>query len=236
MVRALEADFKKVVGISWYLWIFVMIFLLLNVNGWHTYFWISFVPLLLLLAVGTKLEHVITQLAHEVAEKHSAIEGDLVVNPSDEHFWFGRPKVILYLIHFILFQNAFEIAFFFWILTTYGFNSCIMDHVPFILTRLIIGAIVQILCSYSTLPIYAIVTQMGSFFKKEIFDEHVQQGLVGWAQKAKKRKGLKESNGAMAGAGSTNGSSQPSSILQMVRRAAASEEGSSNGGDMRTNQ
>jgi mlo protein len=51
--------------------------------------------------------------------------------------------------------------------------------------------------------------KMGSFFKKEIFDEHVQQGLVGWAQKAKKRKGLKESNGAMAGAGSTNGSSQP---------------------------
>ena len=72
----------------------------------------------LLLAVGTKLEHVITQLAIEVAEKHSSIEGDLVVNPSDEHFWFGRPKIVLYLIHFILFQNAFEIAFFFWILVS----------------------------------------------------------------------------------------------------------------------
>ncbi|KAG8095091.1 hypothetical protein GUJ93_ZPchr0012g20259 [Zizania palustris] len=33
MVRALEADFRKVVGISWYLWIFIVIFLLLNVNG-----------------------------------------------------------------------------------------------------------------------------------------------------------------------------------------------------------
>lgn len=122
----------------------------------------------LLLAVGTKLEHVITQLAQEVAEKHSAVEGDLVVNPSDDHFWFGRPKIVLYLIHFILFQNAFEIAFFFWILvsatkrhrnyrgtktegllqllfslslrqTTYGFNSCIMDHVPFIVPRLVVG-------------------------------------------------------------------------------------------------
>uniref|UniRef100_J3L6K7 MLO-like protein n=2 Tax=Oryza brachyantha TaxID=4533 RepID=J3L6K7_ORYBR len=238
MVRALEADFRKVVGISWYLWIFVMVFLLLNIHGWHTYFWISFVPLLLLLAVGTKLEHVITQLAHEVAEKHSAIEGDLAVNPSDEHFWFGRPKVVLFLIHFILFQNAFEIAFFFWILTSYGINSCIMDHIPFILPRLIIGVIIQLLCSYSTLPLYAIVTQMGTFFKKEIFDEHVQQGLVGWAQKAKKRKGLKEgSSGSTAGA--TNGSShsQPSSLLAMVRRAAATEEeGSSNGGDMRTDQ
>jgi mlo protein len=72
----------------------------------------------LLLAIGTKLEHVIAQLAHEVAEKHTVIEGDLVVQPSDDHFWFRRPKIVLYLIHFILFQNAFEIAFFFWILVS----------------------------------------------------------------------------------------------------------------------
>ncbi|WOK96512.1 hypothetical protein Cni_G05219 [Canna indica] len=195
MIRALEADFKKVVGISWYLWVFVFIFLLLNVNGWHTYFWMSFIPLILLLAVGTKLEHIITQLAHEVAEKHSAIEGELVVNPSDDHFWFHRPRIVLYLIHFILFQNAFEIAFFFWILTTYGFKSCIMGEVRFIVPRLVIGVVIQILCSYSTLPLYAIVTQMGSYFKKAIFDEHVQEGLLGWAQKVKKRKGTKTVNG-----------------------------------------
>ncbi|XP_051227521.1 MLO-like protein 1 isoform X2 [Lolium perenne] len=219
MVRALEADFKKVVGIRWYLWIFVVIFMLLNVNGLHTYFWISFIPLILLLAVGTKLEHVIAQLAHEVAEKHSAIEGDLVVNPSDEHFWCARPRVILYLIHFILFQNAFEIALFFWMLTTYGFNSCIMDHVPLIVPRLVIGVVIQLLCSYSTLPLYAIVTQMGTFFKKEIFDEHIQQGLVGWAQKAKRRtESIKDGAG-----GGTHG---PSSGLEMLRRAAAAIQGS----------
>jgi len=228
MMRALEADFKKVVGISWYLWIFVVVFMLLNVNGWHTYFWISFIPLLLLLAVGTKLEHVITQLAQEVAEKHSAIEGDLVVNPSDDHFWFGRPKIVLYLIHFILFQNAFEIAFFFWILTTYGFNSCIMDHVPFIVPRLVVGAIIQLLCSYSTLPLYAIVTQMGTFFKKEIFDEHVQQSLVGWAQKAKKRKALKNNGNGSIGA-ARSASAHPSARLELMRRAVALEEGSAGG-------
>uniref|UniRef100_A0A0A9HCT9 MLO13 n=1 Tax=Arundo donax TaxID=35708 RepID=A0A0A9HCT9_ARUDO len=45
MMRALEHDFKRVVGISWYLWLFVIFFLLLNINGWHTYFWLSFLPL-----------------------------------------------------------------------------------------------------------------------------------------------------------------------------------------------
>lgn len=215
MIRALEDDFKRVVGISWYLWVFVIIFLLLNVDGWHTYFWIAFIPFILLLAVGTKLEHIITELAHEVAEKHVAIEGDLVVKPSDEHFWFSRPQITLFLIHFILFQNAFEIAYFFWIWVQYGFSSCIMGQVRYIVPRLIIGVIIQVLCSYSTLPLYAIVTQMGSNFKKAIFDEHVQAGILGWRDKVKKKKALKDAvNGSTASGTSTEG---PTTRIQMAR-------------------
>ncbi|KAF3789951.1 MLO-like protein 1 [Nymphaea thermarum] len=160
MVRTLEVDFKKVVGISWSLWIFVVIFLLLNVNGWNMYFWIAFIPLLLLLVVGTKLEHVITQLARDVVNKHTAIEGDLIVQLSDDHFWFHKPRLVLHIIHFILFQNAFEIAFFFWSL-------------------------------------------MGSSFRRAMFHEHVQESLVGWAQKAKKHKEAKL-NTIRLGEGSTS--------------------------------
>jgi hypothetical protein len=61
------------------------------------------------------MEHIITELALEVAQKHTAIEGVLVVTPSDELFWFHRPKLVLLLIHIILFENAFEIALFFWL-------------------------------------------------------------------------------------------------------------------------
>ncbi|XP_052198414.1 MLO-like protein 1 [Diospyros lotus] len=196
MIRALEDDFKKVVGVSWYLWVFVVIFLMLNINGWNTYFWISFIPFILLLALGTKLEHVITQLAHEVAEKHVAIEGELIVQPSDDHFWFHRPQVVLFLIHVILFQNAFDIAYFFWIWVQYGLYSCIMGQVHYTAPRLIIGVAVQLLCSCSTLPLYAIVTQMGSSFKKAAFDEHVQAGLLAWADKVKRRSRLKAANGS----------------------------------------
>ncbi|KAK7277422.1 hypothetical protein RIF29_18574 [Crotalaria pallida] len=226
MIRALEDDFKQVVGISWYLWVFVVIFLLLNVHGWHAYFWIAFIPFILLIAVGTKLEHVITELAHEVAEKHAAIEGELVVRPSDDHFWFHRPQIVLFLIHFILFQNAFEIAIFFWIWVTYGFNSCIMGRVIYIVPRLVIGVFIQVLCSYSTLPLYAIVTQMGTNFKKAIFDEHVQVGLVGWAQKAKKRKGLKPESQHGSGQGSSHAGIQLGSVFP---KRASLPEGNSSG-------
>ncbi|XP_060197494.1 MLO-like protein 1 [Lycium barbarum] len=205
MIRALEDDFRTVVGISWYLWIFVILFLLLNINGWHTYFWIAFIPFILLLAVGTKLEHVIIQLAHEIAEKHVAVEGELIVTPSDNHFWFDRPQIVLFLIHFILFQNAFEIAFFFWILYQYGFYSCIMGKYVFVIPRLVIGVFIQVLCSYSTLPLYALVTQMGSHYKKSMFDDHVQACLLDWAEKVKKKKGHKAARDSFSH--STEGSS-----------------------------
>ncbi|KAK8572161.1 hypothetical protein V6N13_047775 [Hibiscus sabdariffa] len=227
MMRALEADFKKVVGISWYLWAFVVIFLLLNFVGWHTYFWIAFIPFILLLAVGTKLEHIITQLAQEVAEKHIVVEGELVVQPSDNHFWFNRPRLVLRLIHIILFQNSFEMAFFAWIWVQYGFHSCMMGQVRFIIPRLIIGVFVQFVCSYSTLPLYAFVTQMGSSYKKTIFDEHIREGLVGWAKKAKKKKnkgiGFKRSSNES----NQVGSKEESPLVFEMQKVNAKESSSS---------
>ncbi|KAI9177708.1 hypothetical protein LWI28_018346 [Acer negundo] len=169
-----DADFKKVVGISWYLWLFVVIFLLLNLEGWHTYFWLAFLPLILLLLVGAKLEHIITRMAQD-AKSLQQDQADKVLKPSDEYFWFGRPGIVLDLIHFILFQNAFEIAFFVWIWCTYGFRSCIMEKLGFIIPRLVMGVMVQFLCSYSTLPLYALVTQMGSDPEKSVANKLVEE-------------------------------------------------------------
>ncbi|KAG0468977.1 hypothetical protein HPP92_018305 [Vanilla planifolia] len=197
MMRALEDDFRMVVGISWYLWLFVVVFLLLNVKGWHTYFWLSFLPLIFLLAVGTKLEHIITTMAHEVAQKFPTTDQESQgVKPSDHHFWFHRPGIVLYLIHFILFQNAFELAFVIWIWTTYGLTSCIMQKLVFVIPRIIVGLTVQVLCSYSTLPLYAIVTQMGDMFKQAIFAEQMRSVLQIWAEGARKRKRSSASGGS----------------------------------------
>ncbi|KAK4784285.1 hypothetical protein SAY86_018653 [Trapa natans] len=189
MSRAVDADFKKIVGISAFLWMFTIVFLLLNVEGWHTYFWLSFLPLILLLLVGAKLEHIIIRLAQETRTDKTDRES-AEVKPSDDHFWFGKPVIVLHLIHFILFQNSFEIAFFFWIWCTYGFHSCIMEKFGYIIPRLMIGALVQVLCSYSTLPLYALVAQMGSSFNKDgMFEDHMQAGFSNWVNVIRGRGG-----------------------------------------------
>ncbi|KAF8393743.1 hypothetical protein HHK36_019941 [Tetracentron sinense] len=143
----------------------------------------NLVELQLLLLVGAKLEHIITRLAEEVVERKMDNQraqqikpsDKHLIKPSDEHFWFNRPGIVLYLIHFILFQNSFEIAFFFWIWSTYGFDSCIMEKLGYIIPRLIVGVTIQVLCSYSTLPLYAIVSQVSQqetcFHVKPLYTE-----------------------------------------------------------------
>ncbi|XP_074560059.1 MLO-like protein 15 isoform X2 [Curcuma longa] len=77
-------------------------------------------------------------------------------------------------------------------------------------------------CSYNTLPLYVIVTQMGSYFKKAIFYEHVQEGLLGWAHKVKKRKAGKTGNGLTK----TNKSEDESSrLVEMQSQDGQRSEG-----------
>ncbi|KAJ6812747.1 uncharacterized protein M6B38_147175 [Iris pallida] len=109
--RSLEDDFKVVVGISPTLWASAVLFLLLNINGWQTLLWISIMPLIIILAVGTKLQAIITQMALEIKERHSVVQGIPLVQVSDHHFWFGRPHLVLFFIHFTLFQDAFQLIF-----------------------------------------------------------------------------------------------------------------------------
>ncbi|RRT39503.1 hypothetical protein B296_00059086, partial [Ensete ventricosum] len=188
--RSLEEDFKVVVGISPALWFFAVLFLLFNTHGWHSYLWLPFVPLIIILLVGTKLQVIIIRMAQRIMERGDVIKGVPVVHPTDDLFWFRRPRLMLYLIHFVLFQNAFQLAFFAWSWYEFGYPSCFHKHVEEIIIRLSMGLLIQVLCSYVTLPLYALVTQMGSNMKPTIFNERVATALRKWHQTA--RKNLRE--------------------------------------------
>ncbi|KAA3459097.1 MLO-like protein 10 [Gossypium australe] len=122
--RSLEDDFKIVVGVSPVLWASFVVYLLLNVRGWHALFWASLVPVIIILAVGTKLQAILTKMALEITERHAVVQGMPLVQASDQYFWFGRPQLVLHLIHFALFQNAFQITYFLWIWYAFGIKSC----------------------------------------------------------------------------------------------------------------
>ncbi|GLJ39966.1 hypothetical protein SUGI_0817640 [Cryptomeria japonica] len=218
--RSLDDDFKVVVGISPPLWAFAVVFLLLNVSGWYAYFWLSFVPLCIVLLVGTKLQAIITDMAIEIHERHAVVKGTPVVQPSDKRFWFNRPKLVLFLIHFTLFQNAFQLAFFLWIWYEFGLRSCFHSNFTIIMIRVAMGIAVQFLCSYITLPLYALVTQMGSHMRKAIFEDQTANALKKWQQNAKKNR-KKGRRSELSGSGFRSGETTPShgsSPIHMLHR------------------
>ncbi|XP_077231499.1 MLO protein homolog 1-like [Tasmannia lanceolata] len=113
--RSLEDDFKVVVGISIPLWAYAVTILFLNVYKWDTLLWTSLLPLIILILVGMKLELIIMDMARQIQDRSTVVTGVPVVEPSNKLFWFNRPEWILFLIHFTLFQNAFQMAYFLWI-------------------------------------------------------------------------------------------------------------------------
>ncbi|KAL8253487.1 hypothetical protein R6Q59_037180 [Mikania micrantha] len=193
--RSLEDDFKVIVGVSALLWSTAVLYLLANVEGTHAMIWLSLFPVVIILSVGTKLQGIIAQMAIEIQERHAVVQGIPLVQLTDKHFWFQDPTVILYLIQLTLFMNAFEITHFFWIWYEFGLNSCFHEKPLLQFGRVIIGIVVQILCSYSILPLYALITQMGSKMKRSIFDEQTSKALKHWHKNASKRRDSKGRSG-----------------------------------------
>uniref|UniRef100_A0A6N2NK49 MLO-like protein n=1 Tax=Salix viminalis TaxID=40686 RepID=A0A6N2NK49_SALVM len=201
MIRSMEEEFHRIVGVSVPLWGFVVAFMLLNVEGSNLYFWISVVPITvsagsfefkfyqspvfckwnfprqkqkLVLLVGAKLQHVIAILTLETAglTEHSEV-GKL--KPRDDLFWFKKPELFLPLIHFILFQWQF------------GYKSCFIRSHFLVYIRLVLGFAGQFLCSYSTLPLYALVTQMGTKYKAALIPQIIRETLLGLGKAARRK-------------------------------------------------
>ncbi|KAM0034057.1 hypothetical protein Hdeb2414_s0016g00493011 [Helianthus debilis subsp. tardiflorus] len=148
-------------------------------------------------------------MALDITERHPVVQEIPLVQASDNYFWFSKPSLMLHLIHFVLFQvlnetltdlityfiilmslnyftdclcsqNAFQITYFLWIWYEYKINSCFHDNMKLVILKLVIGVGVLILCSYITLPLYVLLSQMGSTIKKSIFDKQTAEAVKKW--------------------------------------------------------
>ncbi|XP_008783729.2 MLO-like protein 3 [Phoenix dactylifera] len=178
--RALDDDFKTVIRISPFMWFLMVIFMLIDIHRWYSYFWLSFLPLVIVLSVGANLHMIVTKMALQLDKQRTVISGAPPVQPNDDLFWFGNPRLILFLLHLSFFQNAFELTFFIWIWYEFGLKSCYHENLGITIARVTIAMVVQFLSSYITLPLYALVSQMGSDFKPSMLEDRTREALRGW--------------------------------------------------------
>ncbi|CAI0434800.1 unnamed protein product [Linum tenue] len=217
--RCMEDDFKVVVGISFPLWIFAILFMLLNVHSKFLSFRLSPLSLYILLVVGTKLELVIMDMAQQIQERSTVVKGAPIVEPDNRYFWFNRPHWILLLLHYTLFQNAFQMAYLLWNWYEFKFNNCFRENKVAILVRVSLAIILQFICSYITFPLYSLVTQMGSNMKQAIFEEQTAKALRKWQKAAQDRKKLRQAGAKGGGGGGsvlTSGETTPSTTASPV--------------------
>ncbi|THU53472.1 hypothetical protein C4D60_Mb10t14780 [Musa balbisiana] len=128
----------------------------------------------ILLVIGTKLEVIITTMCLKSSNQAIVVPGTISVELENSNFWFAQPRLLLHLVQFILFQYNF------------GVRSCFHREVADIILSFGTGVLVQFLCAYVTLPLYALVTQMGSSMKETIFADEVMEGLKSWKKRARK--------------------------------------------------
>ncbi|XP_073041203.1 MLO-like protein 4 isoform X4 [Primulina eburnea] len=185
MLRSMEEEFRDIVGISVPLWIFAISCIILGFHGTNIYFWVSFIPVILILLIGTKLHRIVVKLAVEIMDSSQRTGSFNQFNLRDELFWFGKPRLLLRLIQFVSFQNAFEMATFVWSLWEIRGASCFTGSQIFLIIRLTFGIVSQFWCSFVTFPLYVIVTQMGSKYKKTIVSENVRRSLHGWRKRVR---------------------------------------------------
>ncbi|KAF4373825.1 hypothetical protein F8388_007731 [Cannabis sativa] len=196
---------------------------------------LGFITLILL--IGTKLHRVVVKLAVEIMDRCPYMENHQF-KLRDELFWFKRPKLLLHCIQLISFQNAFEMATFIWSLVRktkpekfcYNFlllweirePSCFMDNRKFIVVRLSFG--------FVTFPLYVIITQMGSRFKKTVITDSVRKSLMGWQRRVKAKHSQSTTPLLVSDAAT---SSSESLMTESIRTgddfATTSTEGSSTG-------
>ncbi|GFY94363.1 seven transmembrane MLO family protein [Actinidia rufa] len=147
-----------------------------------------------LVVIFTLSEHIITRLAEEAAARETGDQAQ-PVKPSDDHFWFGKPRLVLLFdsLHSVpeLIRNRILLLDLEYIRFSFLHHGETELHRPEAYHRhtAVFGSriwvAVQVLCSYSTLPLYALVTQMGSMFKQGFFDESMQQLLDKWRERGR---------------------------------------------------
>ncbi|WZZ85623.1 hypothetical protein YC2023_114202 [Brassica napus] len=184
------------------LWASFVIFLLFNVNGWRTLFWASIPPVLIILAVGTKLQAILATMALEIVETHVVVQGMPLVQGNNTMKTMSSASLFFYFAHY-----------------SFGLKSCFHKDFNLVVIKLFLCLGALILCSYITLPVYALVTQMGSHMKKAAFDEQMAKALKKWHKNIKMKKGKAKKLLSKTLGGSGSFSISPSSSGTTLHRS-----------------
>eukprot|EP00244_Chara_vulgaris_P006811 TRINITY_DN2569_c1_g1_i1.p1 TRINITY_DN2569_c1_g1~~TRINITY_DN2569_c1_g1_i1.p1 ORF type:complete len:488 (-),score=93.69 TRINITY_DN2569_c1_g1_i1:29-1444(-) len=187
MIECMEEDFSNAIGITPWMWALLISLLIFQVKRNGLFLIFGMLGLLFCVVIGTKLVAILLTLSAESSQGTGHfVTGD--PKPTDDLFWFKNPHLLLTFIHFIFFANSLELSAFIFYSWKFGMESCLQDERGLIIFKLVCALSLMVLSSYITLPLYALVSQMGSSYRQQLLPGEVQKAKNSWESGAKSSK------------------------------------------------
>ncbi|GBG85854.1 hypothetical protein CBR_g40665 [Chara braunii] len=163
IMRCMEEDFSELVGVPWPFWVFLCLLLLGDVSSANLFWWCQVVAFVLILIVATKCLAIVRTLSREATKG----TGHFVATdprPTDELFWFKKPRFLLGCIHFVVFVNSLDLAAILFHRWKFYDVHCLdlVFGMNLLGYRIALSVLTLFFSAFVALPIYAIAAQMGS--------------------------------------------------------------------------
>ena len=221
LAKGIQHDFSEMLGIRWWMYLLLVAQVTLEGYGIGQVGAFNWVALFIVLSAGAKLQSICAELALAI-HHHYDKDGDGQIDleelqelqaASDDHltgieprFWFNKPELLLTMIQYGMWQNSQTLSIALYYTLHIGANSCYMQNrsVPMLIIQCIIAVSGLFLNALITVPMYSLVTHMGSHQgKMELLNMHRVQET------------LKDSGGNLAGAMKGMGAAQKKMLARM---------------------
>ncbi|GBG70535.1 hypothetical protein CBR_g6663 [Chara braunii] len=187
MIGCMEDDFANAIGITPWMWALLIFLLIFQVKRNGLFLIFGMLGVFFCIVIGTKLVAILRTLSAESSQGTGHfVTGD--PKPTDDLFWFNNPHLLLTFIHFVFFANSLELSAFIFYSWKFGIHSCLQDERGVIIFKLVFAFSLLVLSSYVTLPLYALVSQMGSSYRQQLLPGEVRKTVKAWAAGAKHSK------------------------------------------------
>ena len=174
-LNSVDEDLAEVIEVHWIEWVVGMLYLFgVGVDDVFAFqFWSPLLGLLLISLVGLQIQNVMFHVAAlRIDDQHT----------TDSHFWFGKPRNMLWMMRISTSVFSFTLAFTYFVVWKEGLDSCYFDlwnmswgWVVYnsILTFAGIGYI-----GYILMPQYSLAVEMGSFYRKDVLRHLLAESKV----------------------------------------------------------
>ena len=231
LTDGIQHDFSEMLGIRWWMYILLVAQVTLEGFGVGQIGIFNWLALFIVLCAGAKLQSICAELALAI-HHHYDTDGDGKIDfdelqklqeastkneqaqqkeanffaSIEPQFWFNKPELLLTMIQYGMWQNSQTLSIALYYTLHIGTNSCYLQNrsIPMLIFQIIIACSGLFLNALITVPMYSLVTHMGSHEgKMELLNMH------------RVKETLKESGGSMAGAMKGMGAAQQKMLAKM---------------------